>query len=173
MQAWCGRRLSERSGGDRAGQRAGACSEGGGCAVWPAGAPVLLHGRPWPWRALRGQAAVRGAPAEPRHKREHPQRCWRASTRSSWASCCSRTLKDACGTLQPPLLVPGAADCRLGGGGVGGAGWPGWGGGPAAAGGVGQPRSLPVARHAKRGLILVKPTLNSFQGLFWLGWPQT
>jgi hypothetical protein len=27
--------------------------------------------------------------------------------------------------------------------------------------------SLPVARHAKRGLILVKPTLNSFQGLFW------
>jgi hypothetical protein len=33
--------------------------------------------------------------------------------------------------------------------------------------------SLPVARHAKRGLIWVKPTLNSFQGLFWLEWPQT
>jgi hypothetical protein len=34
---------------------------------------------------------------------------------------------------------------------------------------VGHAHYLPVARHAKRGLIWVKPTLNSFQGLFWAG----
>jgi hypothetical protein len=28
---------------------------------------------------------------------------------------------------------------------------------------------LPVARHAKRGLIWVKPALNNCQGLFWAG----
>ncbi len=29
--------------------------------------------------------------------------------------------------------------------------------------------TLPVARHAKRGLIWVKPALNNCQGLFWAG----
>jgi hypothetical protein len=29
--------------------------------------------------------------------------------------------------------------------------------------------TLPVTRHAKRGLIWVKPALNSFQVFFWAG----